>query len=77
MAADEKILAGIICIVVAILLAALSCAIFIPHEFQGYYMAGGQIWASYSWEPDVRAMEFTPERWQKILDCDLHMKISK
>lgn len=71
---QEKIGWTIGCIVVALALVALSCCVFMPKTFEGYYLHNGQIWSSHNWEPDMRAFDYTPEMWKYIVENDLHLK---
>ena len=70
----REIVAGLI---VTWVMVILSCCIFSKHEFTGYYLTGGKIWISINWEPDSSVCEYTEERWQFIVDNNLHVEIKK
>lgn len=70
---SEKIGWTILCIVTMLVLASLSCTIFLPHTFEGYYLYHGEIYASYNWQVDERAFSYTPEMWEYIIKNNLHI----
>lgn len=74
MCTPDKIGWSILCITVALVLTTLSFCVFTPKTFHGYYLRNGQIFASYDWDTDLRAFDYTPEIWQYIVDNDLHVK---
>ncbi len=77
METDEKILVTIGIVILVWVLVILSSFIFMPHNFEGYYLNNGKIWASYAWSPDEVAYYYTPEMWQNIVENNLHIEPSK
>lgn len=73
---DLERVIGICCIVVVLIfVAVLVFAVCAPHDFEGYYLKGNKIIMQRTWIPDESAIMFTEERWQEILENNLHVKI--
>ncbi len=49
-------------------------AICMPHDFEGYYLYSGDIYAKYDWQPNERAFDYTEKLWQEILTNNLHVE---
>lgn len=71
---DDIWIGIVITAIVTLLLIILAFAVFAPISFEGYYLSNGVIWAAYRFEPDEKACDFSPERWQQILDNKLHLE---
>ena len=75
----EKLGWTICAVGVLVIIVAISLVLFMPHTFEGYYLAGGKIWASHKWAPDEKAYYYydTPEMWQSIIKNNLHLEPKK
>ncbi len=56
-------------------MAAIVCVVFMPHTFNGYYLANGHIWSSYEWAPDERAYDYNEKVWQDLVCSGLVMQV--
>ena len=56
------------------LLTTFTVALWMPHEFEGYYLYNGDIYIQRPWTIDEKACDFTDTRWAEILENNLHIR---
>ena len=70
----ENIKIAIIIIVIAWSMVLISLWFLNMGRFEGYYLSYDCIYASYSWQPDEKAISYDEEFWKYIVENNLHIK---
>ncbi len=77
---EDKIFVWFLIVLVGILCIAVSIGLFAicqDHRCDGYYLRHGAIYASHPWSEDQKACDYTPEKWQEIVESGLALPSRK